>query len=577
MDSIPYSFESNLKLSFPNDLWDLLPREIEVRVEAHTTSIQELEAAIVKHRRTIAQFYAVRNVKEVPINARLPQEILCHIFSLYAAMCREDPSLNERPHRWYRCALVCRYWRKLLLSSPQLFTFINLRPVFHLERIVEWLRHSGQMPLVVLLDGGSYEYTLDHHACQQAIAHILAELPRVRSLELIDVYVLFEVGAITSWPPCRQVTELCWTDGEASRFRNAHPPCGNISDKFPNLRSLTITAWNWNTIWSIGFPPTLQRLAVFPDAHIRKRRGLPAFKTLELYWTGYCAEPFPAEYTVACPQVRALTIDDDAISILAILRYFDCLETLSLNVCFLAGFGRDDHSALKALNRRILAYVMSRANRDLSKSPPILSCGLEIDRASVRFTGSNTLQHSGSQSMEQPWISVRLPRSCTQARPAAEFIATLSPVLSTVESLTLTAAETDYDDERYCVVDYFEAIRERFPNVRSVRVEVKLLPSFLEQMLKPYAAHADQTLILIPFPAVDTLHILAYTVNAFNDELIESLRCVLEARQREAPLKHLVLCCQNSTYSDGGDADVEGVNLDILRSFVEELEIVHVD
>lgn len=122
---------------------------------------------------------------------RLPLEILAHIFHLLSANpCHKPPFDGNPPVKYLRypdCpANVCSYWRQAAVSSPALWTHIDLSP--HLSNRDGYInyarnhsRNAGDVPLNV---------HLDDQGCTSDDAHVMDDLveslgPRMGSLDFI--------------------------------------------------------------------------------------------------------------------------------------------------------------------------------------------------------------------------------------------------------------------------------------------------------------------------------------------------------------------------------------------------------
>lgn len=102
---------------------------------------------------------------------RLPPEVLGIVFAIYSADFWSDYSPESTP--WMRILHVCRFWRDVSFSTPQLWTHIETASLEFAESAIE---HSGNLPLDV---GG---YGLGDQTSVRL--RLLKELPRIRSLSL---------------------------------------------------------------------------------------------------------------------------------------------------------------------------------------------------------------------------------------------------------------------------------------------------------------------------------------------------------------------------------------------------------
>lgn len=136
----------------------------------------------------------------VPYN--LPPELLGRIFQLYAISSREPwlsaddtttlpaCSISDGPYEWVRVTHVCRYWRDVALQAPLLWSHIILTK--NIECINAFLARSQQAPLTVVqprVRGGCFIESILPMAC---VRLVLAEMRRIRSLELYMKWWIFD-------------------------------------------------------------------------------------------------------------------------------------------------------------------------------------------------------------------------------------------------------------------------------------------------------------------------------------------------------------------------------------------------
>lgn len=117
---------------------------------------------------------------QTPLINSLPPEILSDIF------------LHLRQIRRYRQLLpfqvstshVCRRWRQIAISTPQLWSTITVFSTRSLPCVDEWLRRSGAAPLGVRLDLYSADYRgqVDVVWIKETLARIASNVHRLRNL-----------------------------------------------------------------------------------------------------------------------------------------------------------------------------------------------------------------------------------------------------------------------------------------------------------------------------------------------------------------------------------------------------------
>lgn len=156
------------------------PAELRRTIEYH-------ESRILHHQKAIAQYRGCLNSLEARINVRLPPELLSRVFEFRMLQCADSSYAMQDPDTefirvrpiWFRVALVCRHWRSIALSTPALFSYINLSEAYRLP-IAEWLSLSKGTSLKVV--GATYgEWARPSNPFDMLLAH----LERVQSLKII--------------------------------------------------------------------------------------------------------------------------------------------------------------------------------------------------------------------------------------------------------------------------------------------------------------------------------------------------------------------------------------------------------
>lgn len=116
--------------------------------------IAEHEAKISHHQKAIAQYRGCLNAIESQINVRLPPEVLGEIFKQHMLpwtapfeipVWVKYPKLSSS-YGWFKIASVCRHWRAVVLSTPELFTRIELNHSFS-PLALQWFSRSKEVPL----------------------------------------------------------------------------------------------------------------------------------------------------------------------------------------------------------------------------------------------------------------------------------------------------------------------------------------------------------------------------------------------------------------------------------------------
>lgn len=128
----------------------LKPDEIRHRIDAHREAIKELEDKMNWHHKAIAQYHGYLNILQSPINF-LPRERLREVFkqlmwSFVSEVIFPSSPSSFRSSRtrctWLKVALVCRYWRSIAISYPELFSYYagasNREPSHFLQKCLEY-------------------------------------------------------------------------------------------------------------------------------------------------------------------------------------------------------------------------------------------------------------------------------------------------------------------------------------------------------------------------------------------------------------------------------------------------------
>ncbi|KAK7685757.1 hypothetical protein QCA50_011103 [Cerrena zonata] len=157
MSSIPCNYYAFPDVVTESHLSELSSTELRRRIAEH-------EVEIAYRQKAIAQYRGCLNALEALINVRLPPELLSKVFMEEMLCCtddfREDVSVFKMArakylYAWFRVASVCRHWRSIVLSTPQLFSRISLNLPLNILAS-QWLSYSKQVPLqlAMWLDSG---------------------------------------------------------------------------------------------------------------------------------------------------------------------------------------------------------------------------------------------------------------------------------------------------------------------------------------------------------------------------------------------------------------------------------------
>jgi hypothetical protein len=124
---------------------------LQMTMDRSATEQQKLEVSLNEHRSIVA-----------PIR-RIPSEMLCEIF-LYCLEDRSDYRAVEKAP--FQLSFVCNKWRRVVISTPQLWSYIFIRrgPIV-MEILQTWLLRSGTSPLTLIYELDDYEnfYCYDYY------------------------------------------------------------------------------------------------------------------------------------------------------------------------------------------------------------------------------------------------------------------------------------------------------------------------------------------------------------------------------------------------------------------------------
>lgn len=146
-------------------------------------SLEDFDNVIAGLKTELAKVTTLRN-NYVPINRRLPPEVLCEIFLQLAKGFHQSyerfpgPRVDHRgypdPHAWVKVTHVCRHWRDIALNFPSLWTSIyNKKP----EYIHAFIARSQQAPLNIR------EHYKDNVYMRKTLNDLLRERFRWRAFE----------------------------------------------------------------------------------------------------------------------------------------------------------------------------------------------------------------------------------------------------------------------------------------------------------------------------------------------------------------------------------------------------------
>ncbi|TCD68098.1 hypothetical protein EIP91_011551 [Steccherinum ochraceum] len=479
-----------------------LERSKELSVDALRSALQvEAEG----HLQAAASL-RVRMNTLIPV-ARLPPEILSHIFALYAAITQDYWTYSRRKvsqYDWIAITHVCHRWREDALGNPNLWS--NIQTSFSSVKWVdEYLARSKQSALDVVISN-----TEKPGRWPLMMQKIAREASRLKTLLIYLNHRLFPSALTDSFPPSTPLLHSLTLRGavnHTSRSGVNHPlPVPLTTWSMPSLQRLDIASLSVD--WTgLTLPHSLVVLKVTssrssPPASVtsvvRVIGQLPELETLELHLVDFVWSPAddiaPLPFRlVYLPKLKSITL---------------CAPTSQL-ACLL------DHLLLPAstmvkllINQSFNPSQMSRLAHSLTSRR---SNALDEDtRQWIRkvrvmaFTLAITKKASAILAFEDPQIFLTLSR---RAGGRDAVIRELLPhlPLHSVEELVLS-------DVPYASQDLYKALLA-MPNVRNLTLECErpglpVIQELLRMTLPDIgSAHGLQhkTQVLLPLLADLTL------------------------------------------------------------------------
>ena len=215
-----------------------------VELDSIITYVEDLRLKLLSKR---AAFRSAINEIDSPIIRFLPPEILSRVFTL----CSIDFVLFEAEEDEQHCVTplffgsVCRRWREVAWSTPELWTYIPVHLTsqnFDITRVIQicsqWLDRSGELPLNIRISfDAKANYSVSE--IQEGVDSLIATLLHYsRRWRYLDIRTPFSLRLVHDECPLEY---LC-IDLRSNASRYTLPPSSMNCQCLPNLRKLYLSS-----------------------------------------------------------------------------------------------------------------------------------------------------------------------------------------------------------------------------------------------------------------------------------------------------------------------------------------------
>ena len=132
---------------------DLTRLENRLLGEINIESIKTLDERIKQHERALVDLKRTRN--SLLNVSKLPPEVLGNIFRWNVSLKNDFGGLEKGSHNFLS---VCHHWHEVALGTPELWSFWGNT----LKDWARWSRRSGTAPVDLVIDGTTFEDTIDY-------------------------------------------------------------------------------------------------------------------------------------------------------------------------------------------------------------------------------------------------------------------------------------------------------------------------------------------------------------------------------------------------------------------------------
>ena len=173
-----------------------------------------------KHHRIITAIQGRRN-SVVPKISTFPPEILRSVFLRLQSIYWNRP---RNPYGWLKAVSVCRYWRDVIFSYPELFSYLEVADLDK-HRLREFIRLSAAVPLTIYVTQG-------FSTLQDVEPYWRIIIPHLARAKFLQTAVA--PRSMDDWPHCTLLKVFHWEIPFTNSFPHRRDP-KRILSSMPNL------------------------------------------------------------------------------------------------------------------------------------------------------------------------------------------------------------------------------------------------------------------------------------------------------------------------------------------------------